>query len=104
MGILIGMVVFDDLNFDLIFIAVFFKEIQNASRTVVFYESVHRIEKTLASLDAVLSPSRVVVVARELTKLHEEVVRGTASEVKNYFLKKKDHVRGEFVVIVSGGK
>jgi 16S rRNA (cytidine1402-2'-O)-methyltransferase len=81
-----------------------FKEIRDSKRTVVFYESVHRIEKALVSLEEVLSKERSIVVARELTKMHEEVVRGSASEIKNYFLKKKDHVRGEFVVIVEGKK
>lgn len=79
-----------------------FKEIKDSKRTVVFYESVHRIEKTLATLREVLSDKRPVVIARELTKMHEEVVSGTIEEVHSYFLKKKDHIRGEFVVIVEG--
>jgi 16S rRNA (cytidine1402-2'-O)-methyltransferase len=81
-----------------------FKEIKESSRTVVFYESVHRIEKTLESLVEVIDPSRRVVVARELTKMFEEVIRGSAKEVQLYFSKKKDHLRGEFVVIVEGKK
>jgi 16S rRNA (cytidine1402-2'-O)-methyltransferase len=79
-----------------------FKEIRDSKRTVAFYESVHRIEKTLDSLEEILQKERLVVIARELTKFHEEVVRGTAGEVKNFFVKKKDHIRGEFVVIVEG--
>lgn len=79
-----------------------FKEIANSKRTMAFYESVHRIEKTLESLVEVIKDDRQIVVARELTKIYEEVVRGTAEEVKNYFHKKKDKIRGEFVVIVSG--
>lgn len=81
-----------------------FKEIANSKRTVVFYESVHRIEKTLETLALCLESTRRVVVARELTKMYEEVIRGTGEEVRNYFNKKKDKVRGEFVVIVEGGK
>lgn len=77
-----------------------FKEIVESKRTVVFYESVHRIEKTLEKLAEILDEKRRVVVARELTKLHEEVVRGNAKEVKEYFEKNKDKIRGEFVVIV----
>lgn len=82
-----------------------FKTITENEHTSVFYESVHRIEKTLEtlsrSLQTVASDStRQVVIARELTKMHEEVVRGSAEDVKNYFIKNKDHVRGEFVVIV----
>jgi 16S rRNA (cytidine1402-2'-O)-methyltransferase len=79
-----------------------FKTIAESSVTSVFYESVHRIEKTLESLASVLEDSRTVVIARELTKLHEEVVRGTASYIKDYFEHHKDHVRGEFVVVVDG--
>jgi 16S rRNA (cytidine1402-2'-O)-methyltransferase len=79
-----------------------FTTIAESNRTSVFYESVHRIEKTMTSLISVLDESRMVVIARELTKLHEEVVRGTAKEVQDYFTQHKDKVRGEFVVIVSG--
>ena len=81
-----------------------FKEIGESKRTIVFYESVHRIEKTLESLsECIISPRRVVV-AREMTKMYEEVIRGDAKEVKNYFAKKKDKIRGEFVVIVEPRK
>ena len=77
-----------------------FKEISESSRTSVFYESPHRIEKTLESLVSHLDEDRKVVVARELTKMFEEVVSGNAKEVLNYFKENKDKVRGEFVVIV----
>ena len=84
-----------------------FKTISESGMTSVFYESVHRIEKTLQALAVSLqslanTKPRQVVIARELTKMHEEVVRGTAKEVKEYFEKNKDHIRGEFVVIISG--
>jgi 16S rRNA (cytidine1402-2'-O)-methyltransferase len=78
-----------------------FKEIAEEERTVVFYESPHRIEKALASLSEVLSPKKRVVVLRELTKIHESVVEGTAAEVLEHFSKNKTQVRGEFVVIVA---
>jgi 16S rRNA (cytidine1402-2'-O)-methyltransferase len=77
-----------------------FKEIANSERTIVFYESVHRIEKTLDKLSEIIMSPRKIVIARELTKMHEEVVRGTAQEVKEYFDTHKDKIRGEFVVIV----
>ncbi|MCU0660360.1 MAG: 16S rRNA (cytidine(1402)-2'-O)-methyltransferase [Candidatus Pacebacteria bacterium] len=78
-----------------------FSEIATASRTVVFYESPHRIEKTLASLVIHLSLDRTVVIARELTKVFEEFVSGDAVTVAEYFKKNKIKVKGEFVVIVS---
>ena len=79
-----------------------FKKIEGSGMTSVFYESVHRIEKTLLSLVKILDKKRIVVVLRELTKLHEEMVRGTAGEVLEYFSVHRDKVRGEFVVIVEG--
>lgn len=81
-----------------------FKAITESDVTSVFYESVHRIEKTLESLVAALDDTRTVVVTRELTKMHEEVVRGTATHVKQYFETNKDHIRGEFVVVVEGDR
>jgi 16S rRNA (cytidine1402-2'-O)-methyltransferase len=79
-----------------------FREIASAKRTVVFYESPHRMEKTLASLAIHLEPERRVVVARELTKLHEEMVSGTIFDIVSHFQEHPERIRGEFVVIVSG--
>lgn len=79
-----------------------FKEISESKRTVMFYESPHRIEKTIAELVKYLDKDRIVAISRELTKHFEEVVRGDAQYIQNYFLTNKDKVRGEFVVVVSG--
>jgi 16S rRNA (cytidine1402-2'-O)-methyltransferase len=79
-----------------------FKIIAENEHTSVFYESVHRIEKTLISLSESLDEKRRIVIAREITKMHEEIVRGTATEVRAYFELHKDQVRGEFVVIIEG--
>ena len=79
-----------------------FKEIKSCHRSVVFYESPHRILKTLESLVTHLEgDAKQVVICRELTKIFEEVVSGSAQEVKTYFETHPDKVRGEFVVIVS---
>lgn len=80
-----------------------FKDIAGSKRAVVFYESPHRIEKTLTSLEKVLSPSRQVVIARELTKIHEEFIVGSVQDVLTRLLR-SDTVRGEFVVMIEGGK
>ena len=80
--------------------ATLFKEIAEEKRTVVFYESPHRIMKALESLKKYV-PERQVTICRELTKIHEEVVRGTASEDLEYFRNNPEKARGEFVVIVS---
>lgn len=85
-----------------------FKEIADSKRTAVFYESPHRIIKTLESLTMHVlensSVNRTIVVAREITKIHEQVVSGSPQEVLHYFEEHPDKVRGEFVVMVSGGK
>lgn len=65
--------------------------------TVVFYESPHRIERTLRDIREVLG-DRPAVVCREMTKLHEETIRGTVSSLLAYFQKKK--VKGECVILV----
>jgi 16S rRNA (cytidine1402-2'-O)-methyltransferase len=76
-----------------------FKEIAGEKRAVVFYESPHRIEKALASLAEHLG-SRKVVLARELTKIHEEVIEGTATLLLAHLAQNKEKIRGEFVVLV----
>lgn len=76
-----------------------YKEIAEAKRTVVFYESKHRIIKTLKELQLWLDIERQIVVCRELTKKFESIYRGNISEV----LKKlqSDSTKGEFVVLIS---
>ncbi len=78
-----------------------FKEIAVSKRAAVFYESPHRILKTLESLHK-FAPEKHITICRELTKVYEEVVRGAASELLEYFTQHPDRVRGEFVVIVCG--
>lgn len=79
----------------------FFADLELYDHPVVFFESTHRIMKTLESLSITLGDESKVVVGRELTKLFEQVVSGTATEVLAYFNTNPDKVRGEFVVIVS---
>ncbi len=77
-----------------------FKEIAVARRTMVFYESPHRILKTLESL-AKFCPDKKVCIARELTKIYEEFKIGTPSEVLEYLIQNKEKQRGEFVILVA---
>ena len=77
-----------------------FKEIAESERTVVLYESPHRILKTLESLQK-FSPEKQITVCRELTKIYEEVKKGTASDLLLYYTSNPDKVKGEFVFIVS---
>lgn len=66
---------------------------------VVLYESPHRIMKLLKELEALHIPR--VIIAREITKIHEEIVSGSVADVQAHFLAHPDRVRGEFVVIVA---
>jgi 16S rRNA (cytidine1402-2'-O)-methyltransferase len=75
------------------------EEIAGTGRTVVFYEAPHRILETLADVEAVFGPQHRVVVARELTKAHEEFLRGAASEVRTE-LAARDRVRGEIALLI----
>ena len=75
------------------------KEIADENRTVIFYESPHRILKTLNDLSTHYNEDSRVSISRELTKMHEENFRGTIKESIEYFQKKKP--KGEFVIILS---
>ena len=79
-----------------------FKEIAASKRTVVFYESPHRILKAIESLKQHLVPKRKILIARELTKIYEENFIGEPEEVLMHFAQHPDRVRGEFVVVVDG--
>jgi len=76
-----------------------FKEIALSKRTVVFYESPHRIIKTLESL-VKFCPEKKICIAREMTKIYEEFKTGSAFELLEYFNKNKKQ-KGEFTVIVA---
>ena len=77
-----------------------FEEIARSKRPVIFYESPHRVRKTLESLHHHLGEERRIVIARELTKIHEHIMRGSASELLHYFTQHPDRLRGEFVVMI----
>ena len=77
----------------------FFEQMKKARATSIFYEAPHRLIKTLINMSAILDSERKIVVARELTKIHEEFIRGTISEVTDYF--EQNAPRGEFVVLIS---
>lgn len=78
------------------------KVLSEETRTIVFYESPHRLLKTLGQLCEVVGAERSVSVSRELTKKFEETVTGTLQEVITHF---EEHtVKGEFVIILEGKK
>ena len=77
-----------------------YKALAEEERTIIFYESPHRILKTLDEMIIYFGADRQTSVSRELTKMFEETVRGTVAEVKAYF--ETHPVKGEFVVCVAG--
>ena len=75
-------------------------EIVDSATTTVLYESPHRLVKFLRALEEAAGPERKVSVSREITKIYEETIRGSVSEVAAHF---EEHgVKGEFVVCVEG--
>lgn len=76
------------------------EELSSESRTMVFYESPHRLMKTLEQFAEVFGPSRMASVSRELTKMFEENVRGTLADLVEYY---QNHpIKGEIVLVVEG--
>jgi len=76
-----------------------YKELAREERTIILYESPHRLMKTLEEMATYFGPERQISVSRELTKMFEETVRGTTIEVKQYF--ETHPLKGEFVICVS---
>lgn len=76
------------------------RQLAEESRTMIFYESPHRLEKTLLEFQGVFGADRKCSVSRELSKLHEETIRGTLVEVHSYFQQKG--VKGEIVIVLAG--
>lgn len=68
-------------------------------RTIILYESPHRLLKTLTELSESLGPDRTCSVSKELTKVHEETIRGSIAEVAEYFSRKP--LRGEYVIVIA---
>lgn len=78
-----------------------FDEIKDSKRTVVFYESPHRLLSAITDLSKRLGEDRKVIVARELTKMFEQVVFGTAQEILEKIESGEMPIKGEFVILVS---
>jgi 16S rRNA (cytidine1402-2'-O)-methyltransferase len=78
------------------------KALAEEERTIVLYESPHRLVKALEQIIEFISADRLVMVGREISKLHEQMVRGTATEVLAYFMAHPDKVRGEIVIVIAG--
>ncbi len=79
-----------------------FEFLQNETRTIIFYESPHKLLKTLTDFIKYFGADRQVSVSRELSKLYEETIRGTIAEVLQHFTENKP--KGEFVIVLDGEK
>ncbi|MBR5318171.1 MAG: 16S rRNA (cytidine(1402)-2'-O)-methyltransferase [Peptococcaceae bacterium] len=79
----------------------YFQNLAQEERTMIFYESPHRLKDTLETMAEVF-PDRTMAAARELTKKFEEIVRGTPSEVLAHF--EAEGIRGEFVLLLHGAE
>jgi 16S rRNA (cytidine1402-2'-O)-methyltransferase len=69
--------------------------------TIAFYEAPHRIRETMEDILAILGPERPVVIARELTKVHEEFIRGTAAQVRDLLCDRE--IKGEITLLIGAG-
>ena len=78
------------------------ESLQSESRTIVFYESPHRLRATLQDLADLLGGDRKITLARELTKLHEEFWRGTTAEAIELHTKREP--QGEYTIVVAGAE
>lgn len=78
----------------------FFKSIENEERTVIFYETPHRLKRALKDMLEIWG-DRKVVIARELTKMYEEIIRGNLSQVLSQIDSKE--IKGEITLVVQGG-
>lgn len=75
------------------------EEIEEETKTVILYEAPHKLKATLEDLSKILE-TRKIVIARELTKIHEEFIRGTITEI----IEKSDSLKGEMVIIIEGAE
>ena len=74
--------------------------LKDETKTIILYESPHRLLKTLTQLGEVLGEERKASVSRELTKIHQETINGTLSELINYY--QQNTLKGELVIIIAG--
>lgn len=76
------------------------EQLKGEERTVIFYEAPHKLRMTLGHLQEAFGPDRSITLARELTKLHEEVVKTTLGEAVEYY--EANNPRGEYVLVMAG--
>ena len=80
----------------------FLQNLINDPGTQIFYESPHRLEKSIESFEKVLGRDRIIVIARELTKTFEQVVKGSIEQIQEQLKSGEIVVKGEFVILMQG--
>lgn len=78
------------------------EQLAQETRTMVFFESPHKLLKTLSQFAVYFGPERAISISRELTKIYEETIRGTIAEVLDHY--SRNPVKGEIVIVVAGNK
>ena len=73
-------------------------EIKSSHKTIIIYEAPHKLESTLKDLKQILDKNRNIVLAREITKIHEELIRGNV----DYLIEKSEDIKGEIVLVIEG--
>ncbi len=76
-------------------------QLKDETRTMIFYESPHKLLKTLNDFINIFGQQRQASVSKEISKIHEQTIRGTLLEIYNHFSKSKN-IKGEFVIIIAG--
>ena len=76
------------------------KFLSSEKRTIIFYESPHRIVKTLSQIYEYFGEDRKISLSREISKIYQENIRGNAKELRTYFKNKRP--KGEFVIVIEG--
>ena len=82
----------------------FFESFVNEEKTIVFFESSKRVEKTISNLIEFTGKNRLISICKEMTKIHEETFRGKISEINLSIQKKQINLKGEIVIVLQGLK
>ena len=83
---------------------VLFENLRNDTKTLIFFDSPKRIQKTISNLIEFIGVDRRIAICREMTKLHEEIIRGSLKDVIDNIKTNKILLRGEIVLVIEGSK
>ena len=78
------------------------KKLSQKEETLIFYESVHRIESLIEDMINIFGGNRPAVVCKEITKIHESFIGETLSDISHFFGNNKEKIKGEFTIVVKG--